>query len=75
MKTIREWAMAQELEKIIDELPDEAQVFIQTLIEHLDPHSPFLEQQSERQSKFLYGLYERHCNEDEEAAQEYLEEL
>ena len=71
MEETEEWRMVEELFKMIDELETtEQQVFIRDLHEHLDPHSPFLEQQSEDQEKWLYVLYDFYCNDNRDAFEE-----
>ena len=62
--------MIVELMDSTDDMTDEAATFVKELHEYLDPHSPFLEQQSEKQHAWLYSLYEKHMNEDDEAAQD-----
>ena len=53
-----------------DDMTDDAAHFIKELYEFLDPHSPFLDQQSAEQEKWLRSLYEKHENQDDEAAQD-----
>lgn len=67
--------MVQELAEMITELEtDEQETFITDLYNHLDPFLPFLEQQSQEQEKWLYSLYEKYVNGDEEACAEAWEE-
>lgn len=67
--------MVQELYEMIDDLKKEEQkVFVFDLFNNLDPYMPFLEQQSEESEKWLYSLYEKYVNGDEEAAKEYYED-
>ena len=65
--------MVVELMDCLDDMTDEAAKFIQKLHKFLDPYEPFLEQMEgldggKNQEKWLNSLYEKHCNEDEEAA-------
>lgn len=72
MKSSKEWDMVQELYEMIDDLDThEQQEMVKTWFDNLDPHSPFLEQQTEDQQKWLYSMYERFVNGDDEAAEEY----
>lgn len=80
MEEIVEWRMVEDLYKIHDELTQEAEDFIMKLHENLDPHTPFREQviglpaSVEKQEKWLFSLYEKHVNFDDEAAREYWDE-
>lgn len=63
--------MVVELAEMITWLEtDEQSDFVEGLYNNLDPFLPFLEQQSERQEKWLYYLYERFVNGDEYATYE-----
>ena len=71
MEETREWLMVEELMDCLDDMTDGARKFIETLYGQLDPHEPFIDQvegNPEKQLKWLHSLYERHMNEDEEAA-------
>ena len=70
----REWLMINELMGSRDDMTPEAEAFIIDLFNFLDPHAPFLDQQSEKQHAWLYSLYEKICNEDEEAAQDIFDD-
>lgn len=71
MKPTKEWDMVVELAEMINDLEtDEQEAFITDLYNHLDPFLPFLEQQSPDQEKWLYALYEKYVNGDEDAAQD-----
>ena len=71
MNPTKEWAMVQELAEVITELEtDEQETFITDLHYHLDPFLPFLEQQSPEQEKWLYSLYEKYVNGDDDAAED-----
>jgi hypothetical protein len=69
-----EWGMIVKLMDALDDMTDEAATFVKELHEYLDPHSPFLDQQSEKQEAWLRSLYEKHENEDDEAAQDIYDE-
>ena len=75
----KEWGMILELMECLDDMTDEAAKFIKELHYNLDPHEPFLDQMEgldcgKNQEKWLYSLYEKHCNEDEEAAADIYDE-
>lgn len=76
----REWEMVKELyEECFDDLKDSEQEFIKKLYDNLDPYEPFLEQMEglsggKNQEKWLNSIYERVCNEDDEAAKEIYED-
>ena len=76
MEESEEWRMVVELFEIHDELPEQAEDFIIKLHKNLDPYTPFSEQviglpeSVEKQTKWLYSLYEKHINQDSEASQE-----
>ena len=75
MEEIREWFMVCELMDCLDDMTDNAAEFIETLHANLDPHEPFLDQMEgldvgKKQEQWLYSLYEKHMNEDDEAAQD-----
>jgi len=80
MKESAEWGMVQELMLYMDEFDtDEQKQFIQSLFDNLDPYTPFCDQMEglaggENQEKWLYSLYERYCNGDEDAAREIYDE-
>jgi len=66
--------MVEELAGMINELETDEQVtFIEDLYNNLDPFLPFLEQQSEKQEKWLNVLYEFYCNDNENAFEDYEE--
>lgn len=72
--------MVAELMDYLDDMTDSARVFVQSLHDNLDPYEPFLDQmeglaEGKRQEAWLYSLYEKHMNEDAEAAQDIWEEL
>lgn len=67
--------MIVELAEMITELETDAQeAFISDLYNNLDPFLGFLEQQSPQQEKWLYSLYEKYVNGDEDASGEVWEE-
>ena len=66
----KEWEMINELMECRDDMTDDAAAFVLDLFNFLDPYAPFLDQQSERQHAWLYSLYEKCCNEDDEAAED-----
>ena len=80
MEETREWSMVVELyNDHRDDMTEEASGFIKMLYDNLDPHEPFLEQMEGldggvNQEKWLNSLYEKHCNEDEEAAADIYDE-
>lgn len=80
MEPSNEWGMVEELFEIHDELSEDAEDFILNLHEHIDPYSPFFEQLiglpdgMERQMKWLYSLYEKYCNHDQDAGNEVWED-
>lgn len=52
---------------VSSEMTAEQQVFIANLYKHLDPHEPFLSQQSSKQHKWLNWIHSRYIkNEDGE---------
>lgn len=66
--------MIQELYEMIDELETaEQQTMVREWFDNLDPHIPFLEQQSEEQQKWLYYMHEFYVNGDEDSARDYYE--
>ena len=70
-KETREWEMVCDLMGCRDDMTEKASNFITKLHMFLDPYLPFREQvegDPEKQEKWLHSLYERHMNEDEEAA-------
>ena len=72
MRPTKEWEMIVELAGMITELEtDEQEDFITDLYNNLDPFLPFLEQQSQKQEKWLYALYEKYCNDNDELLKEY----
>jgi hypothetical protein len=74
MAEIREWQMVKDLMESRDDMTDAACDFVEDLHEYLDPNLPFLEQQSEEQQRWLYSLWEKHMNQDDEAAQDIYDE-
>lgn len=71
--------MVLELMDCLDDMTDEAASFVQSLHDNLDPYESFLEQMEgldggKKQEKWLYSLYERHMNEDAEAAADIYDE-
>lgn len=71
MKPTKEWDMVVELAEMINDLEtDEQETFITDLYNNLDPFLPFLDQQNEEQERWLYALYEKYVNGDEDAAQD-----
>jgi hypothetical protein len=79
MEETREWLMVLELMDCLDDMTDNAAKFIKTLHDNLDPYEPFLEQMEgleggAGQEKWLCALYEKHVNEDEEAAADIYDE-
>lgn len=71
MKPTKEWEMVCELAEVITLLEtDEQETFIEDLYNNLDPFLPFLEQQSEEQEKWLYSLYAKFIDGDEDAAED-----
>lgn len=71
-----EWMMVEELMGCLDDMTEEASRFIKTLHSFLDPYEPFgdqVEGDPEKQKKWLFSLYEKHMNQDEEAAQDVWE--
>ncbi len=76
-----EWRMLEELFRIKDELPEQAEDFIIQLHEHIDPHTPFSEQliglprSMAKQVTWLNSLYEKYCNDDEDTAEELWDEF
>lgn len=77
-KQTREWLMVVELMEFLNEIDsDNAAEFIEKLYTNLDPYMPFAEQvigDVEKQSKWLYSLYEKYINQDEDAAREVYED-
>ena len=72
--------MVVELMDCLDDMTDGARQFIETLHGQLDPYEPFLDQMEgldsgKKQEAWLYSLYEKHMNEDDEAAEDIWEEL
>lgn len=56
---------------------DDSEDFVRKLYQNLDPYEPFEEQvigDVEKQRKWLYSLYEKFVNEDEDAAREIYED-
>ena len=41
-------------------ISENSQIFLEGLYENLDPYEPFLEQQSQKQLKWLQELHENH---------------
>lgn len=75
MTPSREWEMVVELAELINELETDEQVqFIEELYNHLDPFLRFLDQKDSGAEKWLYSLYEKYVNEDEDAAREVYED-
>jgi hypothetical protein len=76
MEPIPEWDLIERLYEIHDELPEDAEDFVINLKENVNPYEPLRDQliglpeSVERQEKWLHSLYERFCNEDEDAAEE-----
>lgn len=71
MKPTKEWRMVLELAEMITELEtDEQETFIEDLYNNLDPFLPFLEQQSPEQERWLYFLYEKFVEGDQDAAED-----
>ena len=75
MQETEEWLMVVELMDCLDDMTDAAATFVKTLHDNLDPYEPFLDQMEgldsgKKQEKWLYSLYEKHMNEDYEAAQD-----
>jgi hypothetical protein len=75
MQETEEWLMVVELMDCLDDMTDEAAAFIKSLHDNLDPYEPFLDQMEGldggvNQEKWLRSLYEKHMNEDEEAARD-----
>lgn len=67
--------MIQELMEMIDELETPAQQdMVQSWFDNLDPFAPFLNQQSDGQQKWLYWMWEKFVNGDDESAREYYDE-
>lgn len=71
MQTIKEWEMIQELMDEIDDLNTDQQNFITDLFKNLDPHLPFLEQQSQSQLDWLYTIHDFYVNGNSEAFDDY----
>ena len=72
--------MIVELMDCLDDLNDNEVEFIQSLFDNLDPYEPFLEQMEGlaggvNQEKWLNAIYERVCNEDDEAAEDIYDDL
>jgi len=64
----KEWQMVVELAEMIRNLEtEEQQEFIADLYNNLDPHLPFLDQQNEKQEKWLYVLYDYYCEDNQDA--------
>ena len=81
MEQTPEWEMICSLYEIIDELETDAQQeFIKSLYNNLDPYQPFeeqvegLEESVEKQTKWLYSLYEKYVEGDDESAKEVWED-
>ena len=75
MEETREWLMVVELMDCLDDMTDAGATFVKELHDNLDPYEPFLEQMEgldggKKQEQWLNSLYEKHMNEDEEAAQD-----
>ncbi len=67
--------MVVELAEVINEIDsDDAAQFVEDLYYHLDPFLAWEEQQTEEQRRWLYSLYEKFVNHDEEAARQIYEE-
>ncbi len=67
--------MIQELVEMIDELETpEQQEMVLSWFDNLGPYSPFLDQQSEKQQKWLYWMHEKFVNGDNESAREFYDE-
>jgi hypothetical protein len=74
IKYSKEWLMTVELMEFINEIDsDNASEFVESLYRNLDPHEPFLSQQNEEQEKWLYSLYQKYVEGDEDAAAEVYE--
>lgn len=66
--------MVVELAEMIRNLEtEEQQEFISDLYNNLDPHLPFLDQQNEKQEKWLYVLHDYYCNDNEDAFEDFEE--
>ena len=80
MKMTREWMMIEDLYSLREEFDTEAQrVFIEDMHAHVDPYAPFKDQMvglenGEPQERWLYSLWERYINLDEDAANEIYED-
>lgn len=80
MKETREWEMICELMDCRDDMTDSAREFIESLYHNLSPHEPFKDQliglpeSMDKQEKWLLSLYEKHCNEDDEAAEDIFDD-
>lgn len=68
--------MTEELMGCLDDMTEAGASFVKTLHDNLDPYEPFEDQvegDPEKQKKWLFSLYEKHINQDEEAAQDVWE--
>ena len=73
----KEWKMVVELHKVLDDLTTNAQDFIESLYDNLDPYMAFLEQvegAGVEQERWLFSLYAKHIELDDEAAREIYDE-
>lgn len=72
MEKSTEWGMVLELMTEIRSIDSEAhQEFITSLYLNLDPHAPFLDQQSQKQRDYLQAIYDKYLNEDDEAFEDF----
>lgn len=83
MEETSEWLKVKELyEKCLDDLSEDVfrpgvpsdKELITELYHYLDPHLDFLEQRYESQQKRVNHIYEKVCNEDDEAAADIYDE-
>jgi len=56
---IDEWLMVCDLMLTLGKLPLRQAEFVENLYKHLDPHEPFLEQQSVKQLKWLKFIHSK----------------
>ena len=72
MEKSKEWGMVLELMEMIRSVEVESQQeFLTDLYLNLDPHAPFLEQQTQKQKDYLYALHDKYCNENEDAFEDF----
>lgn len=62
MYVAEEWLMVADLIPMLANLPLGQASFVETLYKNLDPHMPFLEQQSEKQLKWLKFIHNKNIN-------------